>query len=633
MSADGLSSVEDLKIVLTAETQKFADGIEASREMIQKFVGDGTGQLGKLDGMLAKLGDTAGKLPGVFGVIATQIAALQAAWSTARDVAEKIGLKDDIEDVESAFSQFWTTFQIAGASALERAGADVSNYKQELVKLQAQQEENAKSASKAMTPIGQAISDVVRDVDANIARRFSGLENVTNAQLTRLRDNAREHVRLAEESGVASAENVSTFWRIVGGSIEKVSALLEEYRKEAQLLEGEYNKRLIDSFPKALPEEMFFDLEKRTEALRKQNFELEIQVATFGKSAAAAAKLAENMRMLAESEGKVFFKPDQQEEYDKENKRRDALKKSLEDMAEAKKRAAEQEREQNRQSKIVESIDSNIDAEIAELRVKISTHGQSAEAMAEELFVEKQLALARRQGLEITDADIAGIRARAEEYGALNRVLRQMQDQMALVKDVNSAISNDILGEFMSWTRGAEFSVNRMTANILSDLARIAMQRYVLQTLFGGGAGGGGGIFSAAFSGLFGGLFGGGGGMAVEHVGAGYVNSLPFGGPRADGGPVSAGNAYLVGERGPEIFVPPGSGSIIPNFALPQAGGQQAGGEIIVRVVASDEFEAKIDSRAQGVVAKAAPDIVGASVKETQKALPGMMKTASARSM
>lgn len=37
-----------------------------------------------------------------------------------------------------------------------------------------------------------------------------------------------------------------------------------------------------------------------------------------------------------------------------------------------------------------------------------------------------------------------------------------------------------------------------------------------------------------------------------------------FGGARADGGPVSAGGAYLVGERGPEVFRPTGQGDIAP---------------------------------------------------------------------
>lgn len=41
--------------------------------------------------------------------------------------------------------------------------------------------------------------------------------------------------------------------------------------------------------------------------------------------------------------------------------------------------------------------------------------------------------------------------------------------------------------------------------------------------------------------------------------------ALGFGGARADGGPVSTGKAYLVGERGPELFVPQSMGNIVPN--------------------------------------------------------------------
>jgi phage-related minor tail protein len=37
-----------------------------------------------------------------------------------------------------------------------------------------------------------------------------------------------------------------------------------------------------------------------------------------------------------------------------------------------------------------------------------------------------------------------------------------------------------------------------------------------------------------------------------------------FGG-RAEGGPVQGGTAYIVGERGPELFVPGVSGAIVPN--------------------------------------------------------------------
>lgn len=47
----------------------------------------------------------------------------------------------------------------------------------------------------------------------------------------------------------------------------------------------------------------------------------------------------------------------------------------------------------------------------------------------------------------------------------------------------------------------------------------------------------------------------------------GFFTSLVsgFGGGKAGGGPVSGGMPYLVGEKGPEIFMPNTSGSIVPN--------------------------------------------------------------------
>lgn len=44
-------------------------------------------------------------------------------------------------------------------------------------------------------------------------------------------------------------------------------------------------------------------------------------------------------------------------------------------------------------------------------------------------------------------------------------------------------------------------------------------------------------------------------------------------GTKANGGPVRGGGTYLVGERGPEIFTPRSSGTIIPNHQLAGAGG------------------------------------------------------------
>jgi hypothetical protein len=47
-----------------------------------------------------------------------------------------------------------------------------------------------------------------------------------------------------------------------------------------------------------------------------------------------------------------------------------------------------------------------------------------------------------------------------------------------------------------------------------------------------------------------------------------------FAGQRAAGGPVEAGARYLVGENGPEPFVPRVPGTILPNSALQNGVGQ-----------------------------------------------------------
>jgi tape measure domain-containing protein len=77
-------------------------------------------------------------------------------------------------------------------------------------------------------------------------------------------------------------------------------------------------------------------------------------------------------------------------------------------------------------------------------------------------------------------------------------------------------------------------------------------------------------------------LFPGGGGLA-KSGGAGFdmgplnnvgmstfnpANSFPGLSGRASGGAVSAGTPYMVGEKGPELFMPGRSGTIVPNNAL-----------------------------------------------------------------
>ena len=73
---------------------------------------------------------------------------------------------------------------------------------------------------------------------------------------------------------------------------------------------------------------------------------------------------------------------------------------------------------------------------------------------------------------------------------------------------------------------------------------------------------------------------------------------------RAAGGPVSAGKPYIVGERGPEMFVPHSSGTIYPNSAL--GGGVQVGSVNITVQNTGDKLspaaQKEIANQVQGIV-------------------------------
>jgi hypothetical protein len=83
-----------------------------------------------------------------------------------------------------------------------------------------------------------------------------------------------------------------------------------------------------------------------------------------------------------------------------------------------------------------------------------------------------------------------------------------------------------------------------------------------------------GDIAAQAVGGLFAGQNGGSGaGNVVLGLGnlVGSILGLPG---RATGGSVSPGRGYLVGERGPELFVPTSAGQILPH-AAPASGGSR----------------------------------------------------------
>jgi hypothetical protein len=113
--------------------------------------------------------------------------------------------------------------------------------------------------------------------------------------------------------------------------------------------------------------------------------------------------------------------------------------------------------------------------------------------------------------------------------------------------------------------KGGKNAAKAWVDSIISEVIRLQVVKPMLQSIFGGG--GSGGVLGSLL-GLAGSFFGSGGG-GMENYGANAGAGGSLGGGRASGGPVSAGQSYLVGEKGPEILrMGSSGGSVVPNSAL-----------------------------------------------------------------
>lgn len=259
-------------------------------------------------------------------------------------------------------------------------------------------------------------------------------------------------------------------------------------------------------------------------------------------------------------------------------------------------------------------------------------------------YMERQIRqnAAYGEGLNKTAGEVAALRAeeeilaRAKHYDIqitadLRMQLDHLKDRLIdtvdaaetwkqklqRIQDVGRAVSSGLERAFGEFTRTGKVNFREMTQSILQDLAMIAFRAAVIGPLFGTGGNN---------QGLFGNLL------------AGALGT--FGGARAGGGSADAGKTYLVGEEGPELLRMGGaSGTVIPanasrvmmGAARSASAGGQASADINVHVAAGPELLVTIDKRAERAVGAAAPQIAAAAVRTTERALPGMLRTAQQR--
>ena len=157
-------------------------------------------------------------------------------------------------------------------------------------------------------------------------------------------------------------------------------------------------------------------------------------------------------------------------------------------------------------------------------------------------------------------------------------------DAMAVTVPVTDSLFDSLIA-VVEGTKTAEQAFADFLRSIASMLADTAKQMIATYIAIG---------IARMFAGLP--QMSSGQGIDITAVDAGTVNSLGglnFGGYRADGGRTTPGNAYMVGERGPELFIPGAQGNIVPNNAM-------GGSNIVVNVDASgSSVEGDSDQAAQ----------------------------------
>ena len=121
----------------------------------------------------------------------------------------------------------------------------------------------------------------------------------------------------------------------------------------------------------------------------------------------------------------------------------------------------------------------------------------------------------------------------------------------------------------MRATKTGSLSIRDMVTSIIADLSRIAIRQSITSPL------------TSLLRGIAGSAVG-----AIQG--------------RANGGPVAPNGAYVVGERGPEIFVPAGNGNIVPGAPL------RARPQIIVNIQVRDaQSFLKSESQVAAMMARA----------------------------
>jgi hypothetical protein len=196
------------------------------------------------------------------------------------------------------------------------------------------------------------------------------------------------------------------------------------------------------------------------------------------------------------------------------------------------------------------------------LLLKYTTLGMSEKevALRQEMLTlqEKLYQLDQRKDLTQADKEIFADRYKAMEAEKQHLIL--MTDHFKTLDEMAKSVYSNMGDYIDQFVKTGKFSFGDFVRSTIQGL--IAIQMKAQMTSLTGGSSGIGDLLK----GIFGGYGSGGTPSGTVDLGNQFT--------RASGGPVASNTSYLVGEQGPEIFMPSGAGTIIPNNMMGGGGGQ-----------------------------------------------------------
>ncbi len=545
---EGLASIDDLKVVITASTEELAKGLENAQGIVAKFSTDADQNLKGFDSTFAKLGATIGSFRGIFGVWAvaatTALDLLAKLDERGSKVAKVAGAEDEWNSLREAVSGFIPALKavIDGqdnatkqASYLSRSVEDTA-FSFDVA--------NIKAGNLAKQGLAMATEQMERLTHE--ARRLTSPETWTthtvDAELDRVRRSIERLQKAKDDLGEIDP---------IAQSFRRKRTRLEENPLGAQidLLEKEI-ERLNELRFKAQWRNLEVDTDtaQLLQGLNREIETLKLRAAVLGMNASAAAAytMQERIRAQAMAENKKLDDESLQIRLREMTTLNDRIaayadaerrRKEAEQEAERERRRMEQEAERNEKQggQLVMGIEREIMA-LGQKRTALG--GVTAETVAA-AAEERALQQAQQRGIALSDEQRMQIRSVSQTLGEQTMRMKELEDAMVMVKETGQAVTRGLESAFRNWMNGQKIEVREFVRQILADLALITLRRSVLEPLSNGFTSGIGGLLSGAL---------------------------------ADGGPANRDEPYLVGERGPEIFVPSTSGHVVPNHAIQNVG-------------------------------------------------------------